>query len=100
VLPLFYMTIDQVLIGSFALLNILAFSVMAYDKRISRKGGDTERIPEGLIFCMAIAFGSVGVYLGMLLFRHKTRKWYFQIGIPLVILQNIAALYVLKELVV
>src|SRR3989344_1459799 len=98
------MTLDQLLIGSFAAINILAFGVMAYDKRISRRGRNNgpepDRIPEGLIFFMATALGGVGVYLGMLTLRHKTRKWYFQIGIPLLILQNLAALYVIRELVV
>ncbi|OGG65430.1 hypothetical protein A3I99_01615 [Candidatus Kaiserbacteria bacterium RIFCSPLOWO2_02_FULL_45_11b] len=98
------MTLDQLLIGSFAAINILAFGVMAYDKRISRRGSgngtERDRIPEGLIFFMATALGSVGVYLGMLTLRHKTRKWYFQIGIPLLILQNLAAVYLVWEWVV
>ena len=52
-----------------------------------------ERISEGRLFFMAAAFGSLGVYAGMLAFRHKTQKWYFLVGIPLLILQNIAAAY-------
>lgn len=100
------MTLEQVLIGIFAAINLMAFFFMAYDKRISRRGGDRgqgqerDRIPEGLIFFMAAAAGAVGIYAGMLVFRHKTRKWYFQIGIPLLILQNLAALYVVREMVV
>ncbi|OFZ34625.1 MAG: hypothetical protein A3D17_11345 [Bdellovibrionales bacterium RIFCSPHIGHO2_02_FULL_40_15] len=95
------MTLEQILIGSFAVINLLAFFFMAYDKRISRRGGDRERdrIPEGLIFFMAAAAGAAGVYAGMLIFRHKTRKWYFQIGIPLLILQNLAAVYLVLEMV-
>lgn len=101
------MTLEQILIGSFAAINLMAFFFMAYDKRISRRGGDRgqgqerdrDRIPEGLIFFMATAAGSIGVYAGMLVFRHKTRKWYFQIGIPLLILQNLTAFYVIRELV-
>ena len=94
------MTLEQILIGVFAFINLVAFSVMAYDKHIARKRGDTERdrIPEGMIFFMAAALGGVGVYLAMLTLRHKTRKWYFQIGIPLLILQNLAALYVMREM--
>lgn len=87
------MNLEQILIGIFVVINLVAFSIMAYDKSLSRRGGDTERIPEGMIFFMATALGGVGVYLGMLVFRHKTRKWYFQIGIPLLILQNVAAVY-------
>jgi uncharacterized membrane protein YsdA (DUF1294 family) len=95
------MTLEQILIGAFAAINLVAFFFMVYDKHIARKRGDTERdrIPEGMIFFMAAALGAAGVYTGMLIFRHKTRKWYFQIGIPLLILQNLAALYVIKEMV-
>jgi len=95
------MTLEQILIGGFVAINLLAFGVMAYDKRISRRGSVTsqDRIPEGLIFFMATALGGVGVYLGMLTLRHKTRKWYFQIGIPLLILQNLAAVYLVWEMV-
>ena len=71
---------------------------MANDKRKSMQGGNPERIPEGLLFFLAAAFGAAGIYTGMLTFRHKTKKWHFQLGIPLLILQNLATLYVLKEL--
>ncbi|MBP9728330.1 MAG: DUF1294 domain-containing protein [Candidatus Moranbacteria bacterium] len=75
----------------FAGINIMAFLVMLWDKTQSRKTG-AERISEGLLFFMATLFGSIGVYLGMLTFRHKTRKWYFIIGIPMLILENLALL--------
>lgn len=88
----------QILIGIFAAINIFAFLVMMNDKRKSIRGGNTERTPEGLLFFMAAAFGSIGVYAGMLTFRHKTKKWYFQLGIPLLILQNIATLYLIWEI--
>ncbi len=81
----------------FVLVNVIAFFIIAYDKRQAQRGHSTERISEGLLFFMATAFGSVGVYAGMLVFRHKTQKWYFQIGIPLLIIQNLALLYVLRE---
>lgn len=73
-------------------MNLLAFFVMMFDKIKSRKN-NTERISEGILFFMAAAFGSLGVYAGMFTFRHKTRKWYFFIGIPLLIIQNCAFLY-------
>ena len=67
---------------------------MLIDKNKSIKKG-TERISEGMMFFMATIFGSIGIYVGMFAFRHKTKKWYFLIGIPLLIIQNIAFLYVL-----
>ncbi len=80
----------QILIGIFATINIWAFFVMGHDKRKAIRGHNAERAPEGKMFFLATIFGSIGVYLGMLAFRHKTRKWYFQLGIPLLILQNLA----------
>lgn len=77
------------LILLFGCINICAFLVMFWDKAQSSKRG-AERISEGMLFFMAIAFGALGVYLGMLAFRHKTRKWYFIIGVPLAIAENYA----------
>jgi uncharacterized membrane protein YsdA (DUF1294 family) len=92
------MNIEPILVSVFVMVNAVAFFIIAYDKRQARRGNSTERISEGLLFFMATAFGSVGVYVGMIVFRHKTQKWYFQIGIPLVIIQNLALLYVIQEL--
>ncbi|HCU70361.1 MAG TPA: DUF1294 domain-containing protein [Candidatus Moranbacteria bacterium] len=72
--------------------NVIAFFVMLWDKARSRKK-NAERISEGMLFFMATAFGSVGVFAGMFVFHHKTRKWYFILGIPLLIAQNMAFLY-------
>lgn len=76
----------------FFVINLVAFLIMFLDKVKSRRAG-AERISEGMLFFLATIFGSVGVYAGMFAFRHKSRKWYFLIGIPLLILQNCASLY-------
>ncbi|MDR3559122.1 MAG: DUF1294 domain-containing protein [Candidatus Pacebacteria bacterium] len=73
-------------------MNLLAFSVILLDKNRSRKNG-AERISEGMLFFLATAFGGLGVFAGMFAFRHKTQKWYFLLGIPLLIIQNSACLY-------
>ncbi len=91
---------EQIIIGVFAAINVVAFLVMAHDKRKAVRGHNAERAPEGFMFFLATMFGSIGVYLGMLVFRHKTRKWYFQLGIPLLILQNLATVYVIWEMVI
>ncbi len=75
--------------------NVIAFLCMLWDKAQSRKSG-AERISEGLLFFLATVFGSVGVFLGMFAVRHKTRKWYFLIGIPMLMLENAASLYVIS----
>ena len=86
---------ESIILVILAVINITSFFVMAHDKRLSTRGGNTERTPEGILFFMAATFGSLGVYAAMLLLRHKTRKWYFQIGIPLLIIQNAATVYLL-----
>jgi uncharacterized membrane protein YsdA (DUF1294 family) len=80
------------ILALFGLINLVAFLIMLDDKIKSTNPG-AERISEGLMFFIAAAFGSIGIYLGMFAFRHKTRKWYFLIGIPLLIVQNMAAVY-------
>jgi len=82
--------------GFFLAVNLLAFLIMLFDKNKSKKAG-SERISEGMLFFMATAFGSVGVYAGMFVFHHKTKKWYFMLGIPMLIVQNIALLYFLYQ---
>ncbi|MES2966538.1 MAG: DUF1294 domain-containing protein [Patescibacteria group bacterium] len=93
------MPIEQILIAILAVINIFAFFVMANDKQKSIAGGNIERTPEGVLFFLAAAGGSLGIYTAMILLRHKTRKWYFQVGIPLIIMQNVATGYVLWQYV-
>ncbi|HWQ59990.1 MAG TPA: DUF1294 domain-containing protein [Candidatus Fimivivens sp.] len=81
-----------ILVFAFILINVASFLIMLFDKSRSRSDG-AERISEGMLFFLAAAFGSFGVYAGMFAFRHKTRKWHFLIGIPLLMFENIATLY-------
>lgn len=76
------------------IINLIAFGVMLIDKIKSTKPG-AERISEGLLFFMATVFGSFGVYAGMFAVRHKTKKWYFLIGIPLLMVENLATAYLI-----
>lgn len=92
-------TIGQVILAILVALNLWSFLVMWNDKRRSMRGHNVQRISEGKMFFMATMFGGVGVYLGMMWFRHKTKKWYFKIGIPILILQNLATVYVVWSLV-
>jgi uncharacterized membrane protein YsdA (DUF1294 family) len=80
-------------------INLVAFLIMLSDKKRSAKAG-AERISEAMLFFLAASFGAFGVYLGMFVLRHKTRKWYFTIGIPLLIMENISLLYLLYLLLI
>ncbi|MFN3692798.1 MAG: DUF1294 domain-containing protein [Candidatus Paceibacteria bacterium] len=70
-------------------INLISIMLMGYDKRQNTLNSDAPRLPEGVLFLMAIVFGSAGVLLGMFAFRHKIRKWYFQVAIPLLLVQQI-----------
>ncbi len=80
--------------GIFLAINLCAFFIMLADKVKSAKPG-LERISEGRLFFLATIFGSLGVYAGMFIFRHKTHKWYFLLGIPLLFIQNIALIFLI-----
>jgi len=75
----------------FVLVNLFSLIVMLVDKHRSRFS--RLRISEATLFFLASFFGGIGVYLGMILFRHKTKKWHFYIGMPLIIAQNLAFLF-------
>lgn len=62
------------------LINIWGFFIMGFDKRKARR--NKWRIPEKEFFLTAAAGGSLGVWLGMRTFHHKTQHKSFTIGIP------------------
>ena len=67
--------------------NILGFFMMGIDKQRARKRAF--RIPEATLFMIALIGGSIGSIVGMHLFRHKTRHWYFLFGMPAILLLQI-----------
>ncbi len=64
-----------------AILNIVSFGLMAYDKHCAKAG--KWRIPERTLFIAAACFAGLGGVLGMTLCRHKTKHWYFKLFFPL-----------------
>lgn len=71
-----------------AVINLAAFGLMGADKRRAQK--HRWRIPEHTLFAAALAGGSVGAILGMYLWHHKTRHWYFVVGMPLILAVQLA----------
>lgn len=75
-------------------LNLTGFLICIYDKRAAIK--KRSRISERTLFAVALIGGAVGMYIGMLIVRHKTRHWYFMVFIPIIIvLQMIFTGYLL-----
>ena len=65
------------------LVNLFTFFLFAEDKKRAKK--DMWRIPERTLVLFALFGGSIGALAGMYVFRHKTKKWKFRIGIPLIL---------------
>ena len=72
------------------LVNLCAFLIMGIDKRRAKK--DRWRISEKTLFLPVILGGGLGGILGMRLFHHKTRHWYFRFGFPAIFLIESALL--------
>jgi len=74
------------------LMNVLGFVLMGLDKEKAKK--HKWRIPEKSLFMASIFGGSVGTWAGMYVFRHKTKHWYFVLGMPLILAVQIVLLLV------
>ena len=75
-------------LGYLIIHNMIGMGVMWADKRKGKKGA--WRIPEKTLFLVSILGGSIGTWAGMYLFRHKTKHWYFVVGMPLILVLQIA----------
>ena len=76
--------------------NLAGFAVMGIDKRKAVRR--LWRIRESTLFLIALIGGSLGSIIGMRVFHHKTRHWYFVYGMPaILILQAILVVLVLRN---
>ena len=78
----------KILFGYILVMSIVAFCVCGADKFAAQR--QKSRVPEKVLFLLSALGGSVGMYLGMFTFRHKTKHWYFVVGIPAIILVQAA----------
>lgn len=77
----------KILILYLILINLAAWGLMGADKYRARK--HAWRMPERTLFAVALLGGSLGAILGMYLWHHKTKHWYFVIGMPLILVAQI-----------
>ena len=75
------------------IVNALGFLLMLVDKRKAQK--NLWRIPESTLFLMAVIGGSIGSIAGMYKFRHKTKHWQFVIGMPAILIAQVALVFLL-----
>lgn len=71
------------------IINALGFILMLIDKHKARK--NKWRIPEATLMLVAALGGSIGSLLGMYTVRHKTKHPKFTVGIPVILVLQIAA---------
>ena len=78
------------LIYYFLTINVLTFIVYGVDKWKARRG--RWRVPEATLLGLTALGGSVGAWLAMQLFRHKTQKKKFRYGVPVILVLQLVAL--------
>lgn len=75
-----------------SLVNVIGFFLMGLDKWKAKNR--QWRVSERTLFGIAIVGGSLGCWLGMYTFHHKTKHWYFVVGMPLIfVVQALSILF-------
>ncbi len=72
--------------------NTYAYALMVRDKGLARR--NEWRIPESRLLMMAVMFGSIGIFVGMMPpLRHKIRNPKFFFGVPILLLLQLFLVY-------
>lgn len=83
----------QIMTTYLVLVNAAGCLLMLADKQKARKGA--WRIPESTLIGAALLGGSIGTILGMYAFRHKTKHIKFYLGLPLILIAQLLACFLL-----
>ena len=81
-------TVLFILIALTAIMSIVSFLLMRYDKQCARQ--HKRRVPERTLFLVTGVFGAIGGTIGMHVFHHKTNHWNFRMFFPLMMIVQIA----------
>ncbi len=76
-------------------INIVTFLVYGIDKWKAKQG--SWRISEATLLILAAIGGSIGALLGMRVWHHKTMHKKFKYGLPLILLVQIALIYLILD---
>ena len=79
-----------IVMGVLIVINLVSFALMGIDKRRARRG--VCRISERTLFLTTACFGGLGGVLGMKVFHHKTKHWYFRVFFPVLLVLQIVLL--------
>lgn len=82
------MTLEKLILIYLVAVNVVTFFLYGIDKWKAKRS--KWRIPEATLLGMAVIGGSIGAWLGMRVWHHKTMHKKFQFGIPVIILLQIA----------
>ena len=82
------MTIEQLILIYLIAINVVTFFMYGIDKWKAKRS--KWRISEATLLGMAVIGGSIGAWLGMRMWHHKTMHKKFQFGIPLIIVAQVA----------
>ena len=86
---------ENIIISYLLIVNIIAFITVYIDKQKAIK--KQWRIRESTIIFISLIGGSIGTYLGMYFFRHKTKHLKFTLGIPIIILIQLSTYLIIKK---
>ena len=86
------------LIWYLLVVNVLTFVVYGIDKWKARRG--RWRVPEATLLVLAGAGGSVGAWVAMQLFRHKTQKKKFRYGVPAIFVLQLAGVLLFLNMLI
>ncbi|MBE6895492.1 MAG: DUF1294 domain-containing protein [Ruminococcaceae bacterium] len=78
------------------IINLITFIVFGIDKLAAIK--NRSRIKIVTLLGLSFIGGAVGGLLGMYIFRHKTQKDYFTVGIPLMIVMQAIVIFFLTNI--
>lgn len=88
------MSVLQIILIYLAIMTVIAFLAFGIDKWKAQH--HRWRIPESVLLGLAAAGGSIGAWIGMQLWHHKTQHKKFRYGIPaILIVQVVLALFLL-----
>lgn len=82
------LSVKHIVLIYFAMINVVAFFVYGIDKWKSQH--DRWRVPESMLLGLAAIGGSVGAWLGMKVWHHKTQHKKFKYGVPVMLLIQIS----------
>lgn len=83
-------SIILVVMAVLIVMNLVSFALMGIDKRRAQRGA--WRISEKALFLTTACFGGLGGVMGMRLFHHKTKHWYFRVFFPTMLAAQIVIL--------